>query len=152
MISPAFVSAGSFIDGVAAVKDGFIDRKGKYVYKDSTCNFYNFSGGLGPYSKDSLFGFIDANGAIQIGPSFRYAQSFNEGVAPVMGDNEKWFYIDKTGRKVSGDYDWAFPFSGGIAAVCTDGKFNLINSKMEVNKLGFSYIGVMKEGLIVFAK
>jgi len=148
-IEPKFKEPGGFVNGIASVLDGYINRKGEYIYKMSEACFGNFSDGMGLYIKDGLFGFIGTKGNVVIAPTFEYAIGFKEGVCPVMRDNN-WFYIDKTGKKVSDDYMWAFPFSGGIASVCIDGKFSLINSKMEVKKLNFSYIGVAKEGLMVF--
>jgi hypothetical protein len=64
-------------------------------------------------------GFIDQSGALAIGVSGRFHGKFSNGLARVwQGVGQKWGYIDANGKLViQPAYDWALPFSEGLAAV-----------------------------------
>ena len=55
--------------------------------------------GLFLIRQNDLYGFINKTGKIVIKPQFEEAESFSEGLAPVMID-KKYGYINKTGKTV----------------------------------------------------
>jgi hypothetical protein len=73
-------SAGSFSEGMAAVKIGdkwgFIDKMGKIVIPASFSGAKSFSGGLAAVKKEGLWGYIDKSGQFVIDPSFSAVEDF----------------------------------------------------------------------------
>jgi len=116
--------AGSFLEGLAAVKDdnekyGFIDKTGMVVIPCKWKWAGGVSEGLSAVGDDNeKCGYIDKTGKLVIPCQWRRAWPFQEDLAPVMDDNEKWGYIDKTGKLVI-PCQWkvAFPFFEGSAIV-----------------------------------
>src|SRR5436190_3473949 len=102
-------------------KEGFIDKRGKFVISP---NFYiakSFSEGLAPACigsfRNSKCGFISPDGSWKIQPIFDSAESFSEGLAAVE-INGSWGYIDKTGKiAIKPKFSVAKGFSEGLAAV-----------------------------------
>ena len=76
------------------------------------------------------------------------AMNFSEGLAPVQ-KNEKWGYIDKTGKEITHlIYDFTVPFSEGLAGVKKADKWGYINKNgKEVIPLIYDYIWNFSEGL-----
>ncbi|MEM4282831.1 MAG: WG repeat-containing protein [Candidatus Woesearchaeota archaeon] len=67
--------------------------------------------------------------ALTLSADYIGAFSKPEGVARVKKDN-KWFYIDKTGREIITEkFDEAYPFSEGVAKVKKDKQLFYINKK-----------------------
>ena len=100
-------SAGSFSEGLAAVKDdkkkwGFIDKTGTVMIPfqwDEVAYF--FSEGLAPVKDDKdKWGFIDKTGILIIPCQWKTAAPFLNGVAVVLDADWKWWFIDKTGKVV----------------------------------------------------
>ena len=55
--------------------------------------------------------------SVMIEPKYQDASYFSEGLAAVK-QNDKWGYIDETGKTIIPfEYDYAFPFSEGVAVV-----------------------------------
>ncbi len=83
---------------------------------------WSFSDGLAMVRKGDFetgkYGFIDKTGEVVVPLEYDDAQNFSEGLAVVEKDG-KWGYIDKTGKVVVplGEYDYAYPFSEGLAEV-----------------------------------
>ena len=79
---------------------------------------------------------------------YDYAGYFFEGLALVKR-NDKWGFIDKTGREVIPcKYDGADAFSNGLAAVCLNGKWGFVDKTgREVIPCKFDYVGNFSEGL-----
>ena len=79
---------------------------------------------------------------------YDYAGYFYEGLALVKR-NDKWGFIDKTGREVIPcKYDGADAFSNGLAAVCLNGKWGFVDKTgREVIPCKFDYVGNFSEGL-----
>jgi|SRR5579871_217379 len=135
-ITPRFIEAHDFFDGLAAVrtdlygKFGFIDRSGAVVIDFQFDEARNFSQGLAAvrvgrgngYGIRDLgrCGFIDRTGKFIIRAQFAEAGNFSEGLAPVsFWDRDGRGYIDKSGRLViAAQYTWTEPFSEGLAQVC----------------------------------
>jgi hypothetical protein len=73
------------------------------------------------WDEQGKYGFIDANGRVQIKPQFDGALPFAEGVAAVSNKG-LWGFIDATGKTVVPlTYRAVSPFSDGIAAVTPTG-------------------------------
>ena len=63
--------------------------------------------------------------SVMIEPKYQDASYFSEGLAAVK-QNDKWGYIDETGKTIIPfEYDYAFPFSEGVAVVAKYGTSHL---------------------------
>jgi len=177
VIEPQFDSAEEFSDGLAFVRyanrekppkpgettpeliigAGFIDETGKVVLElesPAALGGDSFFEGLTKFwtgqSGQTLYGYIDKNGAVAIKPQFTYAYEFFEGLAAVCVD-EKCGFIDKTGAFViAPKYRVAFPFSDGFAVVGFDhDKVGFVNKSgdMVIEPQFGNFVGTMfKEG------
>jgi len=127
-----------FSEGLAAVnkngKCGFIDKTGNVVIPMIYDRVGSFSEGLAVVKRKWDLGcnFIDKTGKelIQMDEygldedgyiKYDYANDFNEGFANVNSYG-KWGFIDKTGKEMRPFYDFAWCFSGGLAAVKKNNK------------------------------
>lgn len=131
VIKPQFLLASPFSEGLAAVligsmenhKSAFVDTTGRIVIEtDASPSEKGFSSGvavlLAKSSSSSYY--IDKTGK-WIGGYHDRAEDCTEGLCAVrmesMGPSH-WGYINTSGAiVVKGQYDWARPFSGGIARV-----------------------------------
>jgi hypothetical protein len=147
VISPQFIAAGNFSEGLAWVevdwnKFGFIDTAGHLTLtpqiKLSTLSVLPapFAGGLAMFDQDPgpkskarqwglpLTGYANRFGQIAIQPRFSSLCSFSDDRASVMllGGERELFLIDKTGAAVVGplDYGYSGCFSEGMLAVNTE--------------------------------
>ncbi|MEW6447220.1 MAG: WG repeat-containing protein [Bacillota bacterium] len=118
VIGPGFKLAEPFREGLAAVlvaspgnpsgKWVYIDRTGRVVIdRDDIIVPGDFSEGLAPVKvgcgSGNLWGYIDKNGNMVIGPRFESAGGFHSGLAEVGVDlvhGGRWGYIDNTGKYV----------------------------------------------------
>ena len=126
VIPPRYDDADLFSEGLAAVtiagKRGYIDRSGKVVIPPQFESAGPFSEGLAPAFTDSegkQGGYIDKSGQLVIkGEEFDEARNFSEGLAAVRGKNNKYGFIDKTGKFViQPQFHHVGDFSEGLAAV-----------------------------------
>ena len=63
-----------------------------------------------------------------IPPQYNQAISFSEGLAAVQTNNQKWGYIDTTGKfMIEPQYDNAYNFKEGFAVVWLDKKCDFID-------------------------
>ena len=87
------------------------------------------------YERDDLYGYMDRQGYIVIGPQYRIAKQFREGLAGVVRMDGNTFeyvdYIDNQGRTVISDNrfhaskpGWFDSFHEGIAIVDTDTRWS----------------------------
>lgn len=113
VIAASYDNVYGFKNGLSRVSENiaasvyaysFINSDGKTV-TDGTYTFaYDMTGdGLARVAKtedkQTVWGFIDKNGAEAVGPKYDNAKDFSEGYAPVcIGD--KWGIIDKSGKLV----------------------------------------------------
>lgn len=140
---------------------GYCDKEGrtksKFIYQLA----YEFSDGVARVELDGKFGYLGKNVRIAIEPQYQRARDFNCGLAPVAykpsdGQKFKWGYIDKGNNMlVPYMYDDARRFEDcGLALVCVDEKYGLINTTGEiVLPLEYDYIvldkfSVEKPGII----
>lgn len=123
----------SFHDGLAKVRSrnstneyGFVDTKGKIVFRGNYANVDNFSEGLVAVrignQNESKCGYLDKTGNQTIAPQFDICGVFSEGMAAVL-INQKLGFIDKSGKIViSPQFDLSISstndgFSEGVASV-----------------------------------
>jgi Sec-independent protein translocase protein TatA len=94
----------------------YINTKGEFVYPHLTVDvkpelvgaahnlsksFCGLKEGLRSYwSYKTGRGFIDAKGNIAVEPKYRATHDFSDGLAAVQNFDEKWGFIDKTGKAV----------------------------------------------------
>ena len=96
----------SFANGLARVKQGgkygFIDKTGELVIPCTFDVVGYFSEGLAVVKQNGKFGYIDTTGKVVIPCKYTYTAPFSEGFAAVnvMGAQNLWGFIDKTGKEV----------------------------------------------------
>lgn len=139
-------------DTVNEEKIGFIDKKGKVVFKPQFDEFYGFNEGLGRIVIDDKWGFIDMKGHIVIPPKFDGAYWFSEGLANVTLENDDDAYIDRTGRIVYGPSEVSLGswFSSGLVSVNDGIKSGFMDKNFKlVIPLQFEGVGAaFSEGLV----
>lgn len=127
-----YESAGSFRNGLAAVRNGrkigFINRSGQVVMPfsfDRVLAGKGFQEGLvavgGRDSNQNIgVGFADTAGGLIIPLRFTAVEDFSEGVAAVEEGLRKYF-IDHSGHQLFGrTFKQAFSFSNGLAPIVDD--------------------------------
>ena len=124
VIPPRFDIAGQFSsEGAIACANGqcgVIDKTGLSIgqtWERKSRPFpERYSEGLAPAVSDEKWGYIDHSRTVVIPFQFLYAGPFNHGTAKVrLG--EKYFFIDKTGTRVTPEFDGVFDFHEDLAAV-----------------------------------
>jgi len=75
-----------------------------------------YSEGLAPALQDAKWGYVDYERKIVIPFKFKFAGQFDQGMARV-NLNDKFFFINQTGTRVTPEFDGAFDFHEGLAAV-----------------------------------
>ncbi|AIQ14024.1 WG repeat-containing protein [Paenibacillus durus] len=171
---------GQFNEGLATFKDlvtmkgggtqvriGYLNRTGRIVIPAAYDHAYNFSDGLAKVVKGGKTYYIDHNGktAIPVISGIQSSDSFSEGKAAVSvlvktggKTTAKTGFIDTKGQWVLKPvFDWAGPFSDGIAVASMNGKSGLIDKngkwivKPQYSKdAGFS--GSFENGYILFVR
>ena len=131
VIKPQFLMAFRFSEGLAVVAIGnsqnnkvaFVDTTGRTVFEtDASPSEKGFSSGVAVLLANSSSGqyYVDKTGR-RIGGYYADAEDCTEGLCAVRMDSmepRQWGYIDTSGAIiVKGQYDWARPFSEGIARV-----------------------------------
>lgn len=127
IINPQFSEASLFSDDLALVvssdeKVGYIDKKGRYVINPIYHSGTDFKEGLAFITPENGFPTcIDKNGDVKfILKKAEMAGNFSEGLALVKV-NQKYGFVDKEGNiSISPQFDYAEPFSEGLALVVID--------------------------------
>jgi len=119
VIKPRFKIAGSFHEGLAAVRIGkawgYIEPSGRLVIRAKFDDAWGFSEGLARVKIAGKFGFVNREGSIIIPARFDDARGFAEGLAIVAVKSKEGF-IDRTGRAVIPPrFDDVGSFSQGLA-------------------------------------
>lgn len=147
VIDPAFEEAAHFSGGLAAVKQngkyGYIDKTGKTVIEPQFRCAFTFREGLA-WVEGDVDGFIDKTGKIVLAaPPGTYCPEFREGLAKAMSRQPRfpsrdpqWKYkvgfINKMGLyAIKPEFDAAWDFREGLAAVRVDGKWGFIDKQGE---------------------
>jgi hypothetical protein len=124
VIPPRFDVAGPFAaDGaIACIANlcGLIDRNGSFLTptwnRESRPFPENYSEGLAPVNKDGQWGYVDRERNVVIPFKFKYAEQFDHEMARVS-ENDKFFFIDQEGTRISPEFEGAFDFHEGLAAI-----------------------------------
>jgi len=163
LINPQFNYANVFIDGIALVKSaedkyGYIGEDGKYRINATFKDASSFSEGLAcVVPENGKPQFIDDKGNVKFTVSTgEVCGIFNEGLAPVK-IGEKWGYLDKTGKiKINAQFDYAYLFSDGLAAVAMTNKekgetlWGFVNNKGDIAiNYQFKNVGKFNSGLAI---
>lgn len=130
-ITGPYDGAGSFVDGLAAVKLdgkwGFIDTSGRLVVTPQFEEFPRFSDGRLLIESHGRYGFIDRTGAIAIPLTYEGADNFSDGLAKIKL-NGKVGFIDPDGTLVlPAKYDDSWGFHNGVANFERNGKWGYID-------------------------
>jgi hypothetical protein len=159
VVPPQFKSAGPFSDGLASAciseGCGLIDLRGQFVtpVRDPRKVLVadRYSQGIGPVERDGKWGYADVSANLVIPMQFHFAGDFDEtGIARVSLGG-KFFFIDRTGERITPEFDGAFDFSENLAAVVVgdrvgyirrDGRFALPPNHRGASGIDFS------EGLV----
>ena len=108
-------------------------------------------------AKDGLYGYMDKDGTIVVPCKYRSARkATSKDILAVMGDNNKWLYIDTNGEPLFNGltFDYAFPPRDGYL-VCgknqqdfivniTTKTFQQISTKIQISEIGFISQGLLK--------
>lgn len=122
-------------------KSGYIDQTGKVVIKPAL----SFYGNSGDEFFDGLLltgvgsgAYVNKNGKITLDTKYYRNWDFSEGLAVAMKeDNEKWGFIDRTGKFVisprfeSSPNGYVDSFSDGMAMIKVDEKYGYIDRSGE---------------------
>lgn len=166
VVAPQFAFAGTFTEGLALVsydgqKFGFINRLGQVVVPIQYQFATPFAGGISvagvsasPAGEQEYVIFIDRAGQNIFGETtFSAGQPFSEGMAAVKSFEGQFGYIDLSGEYViQPQYDYALPFSEGLAPVMVGDKVGYINrSGATVVEPQYDAGDVFSEGLAAVA-
>jgi hypothetical protein len=142
MIEPRFEQAEDFSEGLAAVKIGdwwgYIDTKGAVVIEPKFGAAHTFSEGMVVSTLNRDFDRA-SNQWILLDKSGKYVElpqvkdigsQFSEGLIAAKNNQEKWGYLDKTGKVIIPfKFDRAASFAEGLAYVLLEDKFGYINRR-----------------------
>ena len=133
VISPRFIGAGEFHDGLAYAGGSFIDRQGNKVISGPFSNATSFVNGVAAVQVDyKAWGYIDRRGGWLARPSFDEAGVIEESRGLVKLDG-KYGYVGTSGKLViAPQFDGALPFSEERAAVRKGAKWGYIDSSGNV--------------------
>ena len=159
IIKPKFSSAYEFVDGLAAVcvneKCGFIDKTGEFVIEPKYAITLPFFEGLAVVGVDhDSVGFVNKNGEMVIAPQFGnlVSTAFREGLSAVAYPNGRYGFINTQGVLVIPmQFEYALPFSEGLAAVSVNGKWGYVDKTGKIAiEPRFQTAGLFTEGLAPF--
>jgi hypothetical protein len=135
---------GSFHEGLARYFDkgwGFIDREGRIVIPAKFYEASDFSEGLSVVrlSEKHKFGYINPKGELAIPGPFDWARDFHGGLGAVKLSQDKYGFIDKTGKLVLSAKEWrdVDDFSEGLAGVKVEGTDNSVYIGFKTEKYGY---------------
>ena len=166
VIAPRFKQADDFIDGYATVKEGFvyyvINTIGDTLWNSSTNPLSNLGSKrfVMPVSYDQVsYGLFNEKGERVSENSFHnLVTDFYDGLAGVMGDNNKLGYINTSGDwEIEPKYYGSHNFSDGVAWVQESlaGEWILINKSGAVQfrlEAGLWPVGSYENGLCSIMK
>ncbi len=111
-------------------KWGYINSKGQIAVKPAFDDARPISNGMAAVRVGTLWGYVNAaTSSLAIEPMFTIAGDFGDDLAPVQLPGQPYGYINKGGDfVVEPGFDFASPFSEGLAAVRTDGLWGYIKN------------------------
>lgn len=143
VIPHQFEAAFRFNEGLApAVKNGkvgLIDKKGNWVFepKYASCNYFISEGLLGVKNENDNWGYVDSKGNTVINFEYAEVKPFRNGSALVCKGNYPnmvYYLIDKTGKKISEEFDEAFEAEESYSSVSSKDVYYLVSKG---KKIGF---------------
>lgn len=132
-------NAGDFHDGLAVVYDsanayyGYMDKTGKTVIACQYGSAKDFVDGFAAVQMGNRWTLIDEAGKEVVPQEYSYIieswpDNISSQAAMVRSNNGgKRSFVNKSGQIVSGDYDEARAFAGGMAVVKKDNKYGYVN-------------------------
>lgn len=135
------------MSNAVTMKWGYIDKPGNVIISPEYLYAFEFCDGIacvaiGTSETNRKFGYIDSSGRTIVSPQFMHAGGLSEGLAAVFGSNGKWGFIDKSGKFViEPKFDRVYPQHSrapyipkivvGLAAVAINKKIGFINNNDE---------------------
>lgn len=134
VVAARFDSAGPFTaDGAIACavnECGRLDKNGSFLPptwdRQSRPFPEKYSEGLASAVQGGKWGYVDYERKIVIPFQFKFAGQFDQGMARVLS-KDKFFFIDEKGTRITPEFDGAFDFHEGLAAVETGGNVGYIH-------------------------
>ncbi len=106
---------------------GFAKPDGQIVVHPKYESTYLYEDGYGRIFEGELSGLVSPDGKVLIEPKYSYIANFRYGRAIYSDRNGKLGYLDEQGKEViPAQYDQAFGFNKGFAAVQKDNEYFLI--------------------------
>ncbi|MCU0334425.1 MAG: WG repeat-containing protein [Chitinophagaceae bacterium] len=123
--SPATREKTDAADAALLFEKARIGLENRYEFIDT----FDVSTGLAVVRQNDVYGFADSSGQLVVPMRYTYASSFTDELALVTDSSDQFSFIDKSGRVAIElkDYDNAFPFVSGYAAVRKGDKYGLID-------------------------
>ncbi len=131
---------------------GYVNTKCEWVVPGMYAEAHDFSEGLGCVKLGKLYGFVDTTGKEVIPPQFDDVgqDGFANGLCVVSkGKKDAYFFIDTQGKRaIDADYEAAYGFHEGLAAVRVKGQWGFIDKTGKfVIKPVFESVGSFNSGL-----
>lgn len=140
-IAPRLEQASAFIDGRACVQEdkkfGYLREDGNWAIKPNFAWANDFNEGLACVANvgddgSMIYTFIDLDGKIAFPTRPGFPSSFSEGLAPLIAENGLFGYMDKKGEiKIAPQFESAWEFSDGLAAIMIRGKWSFVDKSGE---------------------
>ncbi len=123
--SPATNETADAANAASLFEKARIELESRYEFIDT----FDVSTGLAVVRQNDVYGFADSSGQLVIPMRYMYASSFTDELALVSDSSDQFSFIDKSGRVAIDlkDYENAFPFVSGYAAVRKGDKYGLID-------------------------
>ena len=101
-------------------KVGIMDKNGNEIVSGTFDDLYTYSDGLCLVRRNDKYGYIDKNGNYAIDLIYAYASRFQDNVAWVSTEGDRWHVIDKSGNIVLSLASSQYPnslFHNGMAQI-----------------------------------
>lgn len=167
LVKPQFESVGDFSEGLALFeksdRSGYIDKKGKIVIEGSYIFADDMNEGIARAIDGDKWVLINSKGERIKELAVSWVENFSEGLAAIningsYSDGKlqggTWGYISTDGNIVIDPlYEYAGPFSEGMAVVKKDKKLFIIDREQKIKKeIKYDEIFNFKEGMARFKK
>lgn len=110
------------------MKFGYINTAGQLAIRDLYDGVREFSEGLAAVNLAGKWGYIDQFGRTIINHEYRSAYAFKDGIARVQDFEKKYWFIDKTGKRLNSEgFVEAYDCINGLIRVITESGYNYIS-------------------------
>ena len=158
VIELQFEEAGRFREGRAPVmvrgRWGFVDLDGILIVSARFDNVERFSEGMASATENEKVGYLDTTGRWAIYPQYQFGLPFTEGFAVVVDTTGYFGFIDASNQVLGViQYEQAWPFSEGLAAVSYDGRWGYIDTAgLFVNPPSYQTCWSYEDGMGLFQR